>query len=139
VPKSCARGRRFFTDEHRAGGVSGRVGPGAGGAVLPGRVAPLEEDTRTAECGNSFVFCVGQKECTLKILRKNGIWKGPTDEKALGSALAGLALEDREREGVVGLVTDLDLMAEHAVLSFYSYTTLANLSLQHGPSSWPSI
>jgi len=39
---------------------------------------------------------------------------------------------------VAGLVTDLDLMAEHAVLS-YSYTKPAGLSLQHGPSSWPSI
>jgi len=54
-------------------------------------------------------------------------------------ALAELALENREREGVVGLITNLNLMAEHAVLSFYSYATLAGLSLQHGPSSWPSI
>jgi len=132
-------GAEILTEEHRSGGVTGRVGPGAGGVVLLGRVTPLEENARAAEGGNAGVFGVGQKECPLKILGKNGILKGPTDEKVLGASLAELALEDGKWEGVIGLVTDLGLMAEHAVLPFYSYNILAGLSLQHGRSSWSSI
>ena len=75
----------------------------------------------------------------MKILGKNGIWEGPMDKMELGGALVELVLEGGEREGVVGLVTDLSLTAEHAVLSFYSYTTLAVLSGQHGPSGRPSV
>jgi len=71
---------------------------------------------------------VGQKKCYLKILGKSGIREGSMDKTTLGAALVELALVELalaygEREGVVGLVTDLGPTAEHAVLSFYSLST----------------